>query len=97
MIKILFIVLILFMNCSNQRDRCFANLEEKPGLEGGNSSSICSTYIATESFYIRQINNNRNPTAFRFLADTFLLSCLKRIEEEKQCEKKSNLIPHIGY
>jgi hypothetical protein len=94
--KILIYLIIILINCSNQRDRCYANLKTKEWPEGGSSYDICSGYVGYE--LARKNMDGSNLGAISgFIADNYLILCLKRIEEEKQCEKKSNLITHIGY
>lgn len=95
--KITLILLILIsISCSNQRDRCYANLKTKEWPEGGSSYDICSGYVGYE-LAKRNMQGTSLGTISGFVADNYLLLCLNRIQEEKDCESKSKFIPHIGY
>lgn len=94
MIKKIIYFLILFINisCTSQKERCYSNLISFRGK----SFDACSRYIGYEAI-------SKNSSSERFdrtvdnLKNYFLLDCVTLIEEEKKCEEKSNLVPHIGY
>ncbi|WCL50987.1 hypothetical protein [Leptospira sp. GIMC2001] len=90
--KLLFFILILINHCTTQRDMCHSRLI----TFRGKSFDACSRYFGYEAIS-RNGGADRSERTVDNLKNYFLLDCLTLIEEEKQCEGESNLIPHIGY
>lgn len=97
--KFLVIVMVVFLNlnCTNQKEYCSSRLKEGPDIQGINSKGACSLYL----YYDQELNAKREREVISHrensIANSMLLLCLLKAKEERNCENKSEYIPHFGY
>jgi hypothetical protein len=87
-----FLILIFNVSCTTQKERCYSILISFRGK----SFDACSRYIGYEAIS-KNSSSERFDRTVENLKNYSLLDCLTLIEEEKKCEEKSTLVPHIGY
>lgn len=83
-------------NCSNQKDQCLKRVETKGGEKYQDSSSACATYVVLSETAKTSEEQGRSSFAAIFLANEALAICLLKAVEERNCQSKSEFIPHFG-
>ncbi|MCW7480356.1 hypothetical protein [Leptospira kanakyensis] len=92
-----FLMILIHINCTNQKQQCLKGAETKGGEKYQDSQSACTVYLAlTESAKISEEQGKSSFTA-RFLANEALAICLLKVVEESKCKSKSEYVPHFGY
>ncbi|PJZ46580.1 hypothetical protein [Leptospira brenneri] len=93
----LFYFLLIFLNCTDQKDFCMESVRRKGGSLEGEAKSLCLGYLVLDNSVRINEERGRPSSATRFIADQNLVGCLYKTIEERKCEKKSEYVPHFGY
>lgn len=86
--KNIYIIIIfqLFINCASEKDACYQDLNNPGVNEAANSCQNLREYQLISNVY-------SNKSALDLIVNYNLLLCAEYLQREKECKKKSKILP----
>lgn len=94
---LLFLSMELLLGCTNKREYCYSRLKAGPDIQGIDSLGSCASYLAIENQISEKTERGENVARDKRFSDGFLILCVQKTIQEKNCANQSEYIPHFGY
>jgi len=91
---VLVLLFFLFLNCRSERSSCYSDNKFDVGRYDDACGLAVGSYASAE---LTKSNDDGKVSVdtYQRIGDSFLLQCIDNIAKKKNCDKKSDLTPHV--